>query len=71
MKVYDPAHPERNTPESFISAGKAASAEEADNEMSEAMLEARAEVEAGKAQSAEKAEAEAGRSSSAAEAGKE
>ena len=32
MKVYDPAHPERNTPESFIEAGQAASAAEAGKE---------------------------------------
>ena len=32
MNVYDPAHPERNTPESFIEAGQAASAAEAGKE---------------------------------------
>ena len=32
MKVYDPAHPERNTPESFVEAGQPISSAEAGKE---------------------------------------
>ena len=32
MKVYDPAHPERNTPESFVEAGQPVSAADAGKE---------------------------------------